>query len=32
VLANVDKWLDKAAAHADAKKFEVDVLSRASRR
>lgn len=26
LLSNVDKWLDKAAALADAKKFEVDVL------
>jgi len=26
LLANVDKWLDKAVAFADAKKFDVDVL------
>jgi len=29
LLSNVDKWLDKAAAFADAKKFEVDVLATA---
>jgi len=29
LLANVDKWLDKAAALADAKKFDVDVLATA---
>jgi uncharacterized protein len=28
-LSNVNKWLDKAAAHADAKKFDVDVLATA---
>jgi hypothetical protein len=27
LLSNVDKWLDKAAAHADARKFEIDVLA-----
>jgi hypothetical protein len=26
LLSNVDKWIDKAAALADAKKFDVDVL------
>jgi hypothetical protein len=29
LLSNVDKWLDKAAAGADAKKFDVDVLANA---
>jgi hypothetical protein len=29
LLANVEKWLDKAAAHADAKKFDVDGLANA---
>ncbi|HEU4731297.1 MAG TPA: DUF1993 domain-containing protein [Kofleriaceae bacterium] len=29
LLSNVDKWLDKAAVHADAKKFGVDVLATA---
>lgn len=29
LLSNVDKWLDKAAALADAKKFDVDVLAAA---
>jgi hypothetical protein len=29
LLSNVDKWFDKAAAHAEAKKFEVDVLASA---
>jgi uncharacterized protein len=29
LLSNVDKWLDKAAALADAKKFDVDVLATA---
>ena len=29
LLSNVDKWLDKAAAHADARKFDVDVLASA---
>ncbi len=29
LLSNVDKWLDKAAAHADAKKFDVNVLASA---
>jgi len=29
LLSNVDKWLDKAAAFADAKKFDVDVLASA---
>jgi uncharacterized protein len=27
LLSNVEKWLDKAAAHADARKFDVDVLT-----
>jgi hypothetical protein len=27
LLSNVDKWLDKAAAHAAARKFDVDVLA-----
>jgi hypothetical protein len=27
LLGNVDKWIDKAAAFADAKKFDVDVLA-----
>jgi hypothetical protein len=26
LLKNVDKWLDKAAAHADAKKFDPEIL------
>jgi hypothetical protein len=29
LLSNVDKWFDKAAALADAKKFDVDVLANA---
>ena len=29
LLSNVEKWLDKAAALADAKKFDVDVLASA---
>ncbi|HET7501562.1 MAG TPA: DUF1993 domain-containing protein [Kofleriaceae bacterium] len=29
LLSNVNKWLDKAAAHADARKFDVDVLATA---
>jgi hypothetical protein len=29
LLSNVDKWIDKAAAHASAKKFEVDGLASA---
>jgi hypothetical protein len=29
LLSNVNKWLDKAAAIADAKKFDVDVLASA---
>ncbi len=29
LLSNVGKWLDKAAAHADAKKFDIDVLANA---
>jgi hypothetical protein len=29
LLSNVDKWLDKAAAYADAKKFDVNVLASA---
>jgi hypothetical protein len=29
LLSSVNKWLDKAAAHADAKKFELDVLATA---
>jgi len=29
LLSNVDKWLDKAAAFADTKKFDVDVLATA---
>lgn len=29
LLSNVDKWLDKAAALAEAKKFDVDVLATA---
>jgi hypothetical protein len=29
LLSNVDKWLDKAAALADAKKFDIDVLATA---
>jgi len=29
MLRNLDRWLDKAAAHAQAKKFEVDVLVQA---
>ncbi len=29
LLSNVEKWIDKAAAHADAKKFDVDVLASA---
>jgi hypothetical protein len=29
LLSNVGKWLDKAAAHADARKFDVDVLANA---
>jgi hypothetical protein len=29
LLGNVDKWLDKAAALADAKKFDVDVFASA---
>jgi hypothetical protein len=28
-LQNVERWLDKAAAHAQAKGYEVDVLARA---
>ena len=27
MLRNLDRWLDKATAHAEAKKFEVDVLA-----
>lgn len=27
LLSNVEKWLDKAAAYADAKKFNVDILA-----
>ncbi|HMG56248.1 MAG TPA: DUF1993 family protein, partial [Kofleriaceae bacterium] len=27
LLSNVEKWLDKAAAFADAKKFDVEVLA-----
>jgi len=27
LLSNIDKWLDKAAAVADAKKFELDVFA-----
>jgi uncharacterized protein len=27
LLNGIDKWLDKAAAHADAKKFDVDSLA-----
>src|SRR5262252_3627697 len=26
LLANVDKWLDKATAHADHKKFDPEIL------
>ncbi|HEX4416868.1 MAG TPA: DUF1993 domain-containing protein [Kofleriaceae bacterium] len=29
LLSNVNKWFDKAAAHAEAKKFDVDVLASA---
>src|ERR1041384_2934839 len=29
LLSNVDKWLDKAAAHADAKKFDVEFFTSA---
>ena len=29
LLSNVEKWIDKAAALADAKKFDVDVLASA---
>ena len=29
LLSNVDKWLDKAAASADARKFDVEVLTNA---
>jgi hypothetical protein len=29
LLSNVDKWLDKATAHADAKKFDVEILTSA---
>jgi hypothetical protein len=29
LLSNVDKWLDKAAAHAEARKFDVDTLAHA---
>jgi uncharacterized protein len=29
LLSSVDKWLDKAAAYAEAKKFEVEVLASA---
>jgi len=29
LLSNIDQWLDKAAAVADAKKFEIDVLANA---
>jgi uncharacterized protein len=29
LLSNIEKWLDKAAAYADTKKFDVDVLARA---
>ena len=29
LLSNVEKWIDKAAAHASAKKFEVDGLASA---
>jgi hypothetical protein len=29
LLSNVGKWLDKAAAHADTRKFDVDVLASA---
>jgi uncharacterized protein len=29
LLSNVDKWLDKAAALADTKKFDVDTLAQA---
>ena len=28
-LQNVERWMDKAAAHAKAKSFEVDVLAQA---
>jgi hypothetical protein len=29
LLSNVEKWFDKAAAHADAKKFDVEILTSA---
>jgi hypothetical protein len=29
MLSNLDRWLDKAAGYADAKKFDVDVLASA---
>ena len=29
LLSSIEKWIDKAAAHADAKKFDVDVLASA---
>jgi hypothetical protein len=29
MLGNLDQWIDKAAAHAKAKSFEVDVLAQA---
>jgi hypothetical protein len=29
MLGNVEKWMDKAAAHAKAKSFDVDVLAQA---
>ena len=28
-LQNLERWLDRAAAHAKAKSFEVDVLAQA---
>jgi uncharacterized protein len=29
MLSNLDRWLEKAAAHADAKKFDVNILANA---
>jgi hypothetical protein len=29
LLSNINKWIDKATAHAEAKKFDVDVLASA---
>src|SRR6185295_12224681 len=29
MLGNVEKWMDKAAAHAKTKSFEIDVLAHA---